>query len=1040
MIGKNKRIAILCGLSWMALAAPHAMAQNVESGDAGSDQSGGSGSAASSRSSSTTGPEIVVTGSRIARRDYNSASPIVTVGQEFLSNQAGGTFAIKLQQLPQVTPGANELAGSGQPTGRATIDLRGLGANRTLVLADGHRLQPSTSSVIVDLNTIPSGIVDNIEVITGGASASYGSDAIAGVVNLKLKNNFQGFEVTSQYNITELGDGREFSVDGLIGSNFADSRGNVVMGLSYLDRGEAYFNQRKFYQAAFAQGAPPWGSNLLPMGNFVPDAGNLPTQAAVNQVFAKYGYAPGTVAASNVLTFNNDASRSLVSQFGGYNFTGSFSDALVLSPFNNSLAYNLGTLQLLTAPTTRYNVFTSAHFDVSDAITVYAQGLYTSYHSVTNYGAGLQTQGTTAVVPADNIFIPTDLATLLASRADPNAPFAMQKLWTATGTSVTTYDNSVFQVLAGLRGKIGNSGWKWDIYGSHGETKINVTQTSGGASFSRIQSLLTSRSVVGPDGKLVNVPAFIPAGGGGSSMIPNPAYASATNDGGRSLVAPDGTIPCPAGLNMFGDTALTDSCSSFLQIHPTSVTNVRQTVVEATLNGNVFHLPAGPVQVALGADYRRNSYSYSPDPAGTDLVGSFPSQSVAGATTAKEVYGELLIPILRNTPGFNALDVDLGYRYSDYLSGGSSTYRGEVDWTVVPGVRLRGGYERAVRAPNVVEYFNPAVASPALLGSGGDPCNFDSPFRTGASAAQVRALCLAQGVPSTIIDTYKNTFSGTQAIQQGNPDLKPETADTYTAGAVLRPGFSSPVFNHLSLSVDYYRINLEKAISTLSADLVFQGCFNSNGGNPDYTQDNVYCQSILRNPASGTPDQTLTPYFNLGGIRTDGIDIQLDWGIPLDALGLRGNGAGRLDLNVIANRLLSFKVQSSEGAAYTDYVGTTGFMVSGYDFASNNGSHPKWKVNSSLTWSNDKASLGMRWYYVGPMQDIVGGPGLNGYSRFDLFGGFRVNDQYSLNLGVTNLFNVQPEKTFGGLPGNTDSGTYDVLGRRYFISLKLSFK
>ncbi len=1016
---KALRAGVMGGLSYIAMVASGAYAQDAAPQDADSASEGAG--------------EIIITGSRLARRDYSSPSPVVTVNEQFLESQAGGTFAVKLQQLPQVTPGANELVGSGQPTGRATIDLRGMGANRTLVLADGHRLQPSTSSVIVDLNTIPSGIVENVEVITGGASAVYGSDAIAGVVNLKLKNDFQGLELNVQNNITERGDGHEYGIDGLIGANLGDNRGNVVLGLSYLNRGSAYFNNRRFYREAFALGAPPWGSDLLPMGNFVPDATNLPTQAAVDQVFGQYGVAAGTVARSNVLTFNTDAGNTLVSQTGGINFNGTYDDSLILSPFNNSLAYNLGTLQMLTAPTERYNLFASGHYDVTDDITVYAQGFFTDYSSVTNYGAGLQTQGTTAVVPVDNAFIPADLSTLLASRPDPTAPFSMRKLWTATGTSVTTFDNSVYQLLAGLRGKIGDSGWKWDIYGSFGQTKIDVTQTSGGASFSRIQSLLTSRAAGG-----VNVPAFIPASGGGNSLVPNPAYASAVNDGGRSLVS-NGTTPCPEGLDLFGDTPLSESCKAFLQIHPTSVTRIKQTVVEASVTGDLFNLPAGAVQVAVGASYRRNSYSFSPDPAGSDLVGSFGSEGVAGATTAKEVYGEMLIPILSDTPGFQSLNVDLGYRYSDYLSGGVSTYKADLDWTLVRGVRLRGGYERAIRAPNVVEYFNPAVATAALLGGSGDPCNFDSTARTGANAAQVRDLCVAQGVPASIVDSYKSAFAGTQAVQQGNLALEPEEADTYTAGIVLRPAFSSPVLSNLQFSVDYYRIDLKKAISTLSADLVFARCFNETGDNPSYSASNQYCQSIQRNASSGAPDKTLTPYFNLGGIRTDGIDVQLDWAVPLESLGLPAS-AGRLDFNVVASYLMSFEVQASAGAPFVDYAGTTGFRVSGYDFASNNGSHPRWKTNSSLTWSNDTASLGMRWYYVGPMQDIVGGPGLGGYSRFDLFGGARITEKFSLNAGVTNLFDVQPLRTFGGLPGNTDSGTYDVLGRRYFVNLKLRFK
>lgn len=994
---------------------------------------GASGSTSASASDGQDVQAIVITGSRIVRRDYVADSPIVTVGQDYLQAQAGTTFAIKMQQLPQFTPGANELTGSGQPTGQATLDLRGLGANRTLVLADGRRLQPSTSAFVVDLNTIPSALIQNVEVITGGASAIYGSDAIAGVVNLKLRHDFSGVELSSQYNITQHGDGREVSVNGLIGANLPDNRGNVMVAASVLDRGLATFVDRDFYRRAFALGAAPWGSDLLPQGNFIPDGTNLPSQAAVNSVFAKYGVAPGTVAASNALSFNQDATNSVFSQYGGYNYQGPYNDDYVLSPASNSIAFNLGPLQYLDAPTRRYNFFTRGEYDITDSVTAYIQGMFTDSRSDTNYGAGLQTQGTTAVVPSDYAFIPGDLATLLASRPDPDAPFSMHKLWLATGTSVTRYDNSVYQVIAGLKGKIGK-GWSWDIYGSHGATKIDVTQVSGGASFSRIQSLITSRSVTDTStGDLVHVPEFIPSGSGADTMVPNPAYQSATNDGGRSFTAADGSVPCPGGLNLFSST-VSASCAAYLQIHPTNRTVLKQDIVEGTITGPILTLPAGQLQVAVGGNYRRDSYDYSPDPAATDLVGSFPAYPVSGATEVKEGYIEASIPILRDVPFAQSLTTDFAYRYSNYrVAGGVSTYKGSLDWTVTDAIRLRGGYQRAIRAPNVIELYNPEVPAAALLGQG-DPCNFDSALRQGANGTQIRALCLAQGVPASIIDSYKSTFAGTQAIQSGNLDLKPEKADTYTAGVVLTPKLMSPMFRKLSLSVDYYRIDLKQAISTISADIVFQRCFNVTGDNPSFDATNSYCQAILRNPSSGTPDSVKTPYFNLGGVRTSGLDIQFDWGFPLSAIGLP-DSAGSLGLNVVASRLLSFDVQASPDAPYVSYNGTIDYMGLG-----NNGAHPHWKTNTTLAYMLGRSALNLRWYYVGPMGDVFGGPGVGSYSRFDLSATTTVAHQIQIGAGVSNLFNVEPLETFGGLPGNTDSGTYDPLGRRFYLSVRVKFQ
>lgn len=977
-----------------------------------------------------TGSAIVVTGSRLVRRDYQSTSPIVTVGEEFLDAQAGSTIAIKLQQMPQFTPGANELTGSGQPTGRATVDLRGLGANRTLVLADGRRLQPSTSQVVIDLNTIPSALVENVEVITGGASAVYGSDAVAGVVNLKLRNDFEGLELSGQYNITELGDGQEFLVEGLFGADIGD-RGNVVFGASYLDRGLARFDNRRFYRNAFALGAPPWGSDLLPEGNFIPDAGNAPAQAVVDAVFAQYGVAAGSVAASNVLSFN--ANNSLFSQFGGFNYQGALNHQYVLSPFSNAIAFNLGTLQYLTAPTERISVFGKGEYEIADGIELYGQAIFTTYNSVTNYGAGLQTQGTTAVVPVDNAFIPADLATLLASRPDATAPFSMRKLWLQTGTSVTEYDNQVLQVLGGLRGSFGSSGnWRWDVYGSHGETAIRQTNTSGGASFSRIQSLLTSRSVADINGQLTNIPAYIPSGNGSNSFIPNPAYATAVNDGGRSFLGPDGLAPCPNGLNIFSSAPLDPSCADFLQIHPTRVTDLAQDVIEGTVQGDLFELPAGAVSALVGASWRRNTYDYMPGPGATDLVGSFPAYAVEGRTSSKELFAEAVVPIVRDIPFLQSVELSVAYRYADYnLAKSEHNWKADLNWEVTDFLRLRGGFQRASRAPNVTELFNPAIPAPALLGAE-DPCNFDSQVRQGPNGAAIRSLCLAQGVPAAIIDTYKTTFAGVQAVQRGNPGLASETADTYTIGTVIEPRLGG-AFDGISLSVDYYNISLKDAISTTSGDIVFQRCFNQTGDNPAFDPANSDCRRIVRNSSFGTPDQVETPFFNLGGVKTSGIDMSLLWRLGLDSVGL--TNAGSVTLNSIVNYLLAFDVQSAPGAAFVGYNGTIGYGALG-----NNGAFPDVKANTSLTWSLDDKTAGLRWYYVGPMNYVGGGgAGTTSYSRFDLFGGFNLTEAISLTAGVTNLFDVQPEVTMGGLPGNTDSGTYDPLGRRYFIAAKARF-
>lgn len=1021
-----RRILALAGLATLCISSPAAFSQ------------------AAAPSGDEELEAVAITGSRIVRRDYEATSPIVTIDTERLEETAGGTFGIKLQQLPQVTPGANEMIGSGAPTGRASIDLRGLGPNRTLVLLDGRRLQPSQSNLVVDLNSIPQAMIENIEVISGGASAAYGADAVAGVVNLRLKQHFQGVEVSGRYNIAEQGDAQEYVADILFGSDFADGRGNVVAGLGYLDRGKAYFTKRKFYTDAFPLGASPWGSSQLPEGTYIPGT-NAPSPAAWNSLFAGYGATslPAGVGPGSVLGFNPDG--SLFTRTAGVNWQGTNDDYSVLSPVSNSVAYNLGNYQIMTAPTERYTVFSRGRFDFTDHLTGFAQVMISKYDAVTNYGAGLQTQRTTAVVPVDNFFIPDDLATLLASRANPNAPFNMEKLWTSTGTSVLVYGNHIQQFTAGLEGKLGDTGWGWDVSGSTGSSDLYTYQRSGGASFSRIQALLNSRSVVGTNGQLVNVPQYLVSGTGGvaagDTYIPNPAYATATNDGGRSLPGYLGSpAPCPEGLNMFGITQLSESCSQFLQIHPKSYTSLKQNIVEANVQGDLFALPAGALQAAAGVSYRDIDFVSSPSPENEDLVGSFGTNAAAGYDSVKEVYAELLVPVLRDLPLVKSLDIGLGYRYSDYRSGGGvNTYKVDGDWKLIDTFRLRGGLQRAIRAPNVTELYAPASIGIATLGRQ-DPCNANSPERSGSNAAAYRALCLAQGVPATIVDSFNNSFSSLQTITGGNAALKPEKADTVTVGAVWSPQFSAPLFERVSLSVDYYNIKMKDTIGTTQGSLIFQGCFDPTT-NPGLSNSNEFCQAIVRTPSTGNADQVRTPTFNLGGLKASGIDFQFDWGFGLGAVGL-SDDAGRLSLNLVASRTLNFQTQANALSTWSrDYTGTYGYNLS---FA-NNGARPAWKGNANVGWSLGVWNASLNWYYVGKMTDLTVGPAwdpvnnMPSYSRFDLSGGWQATERLRLSAGITNLFDKLPIATSGGIPGNTDSGTYDTLGRRYFAGFNLKF-
>ena len=413
----------------------------------------------------------------------------------------------------------------------------------------------------------------------------------------------------------------------------------------------------------------------------------------------------------------------------------------------------------------------------------------------------------------------------------------------------------------------------------------------------------------------------------------------------------------------------------------------------------------------------------------------------------KEVYGELLVPILANTRFFRSLNLDLGYRYSNYnISGGVSTYKADLDWTPVEPITFRGGYSRAIRAPSVGDLFTSGAQSSVSLGTlgpvgNGDPCDIRSGYRAAgyAGAAQVRTLCLAQGVPSNLIDTYLNTVTQTQTLTAGNTALKPETADTYSIGAVFNARSAGALFHRFTLSVDYYNIKVRDAIGVITAPLSVSRCFNADGSNPTYDPANYFCQLLSRLPNSGVIGNVFTPRLNLGGYRTSGVDIAANWPIGLADIGIAKGGTVTLSSDV--SYLRSFQIQTLPGAAFLEYAGT--IANTQVDLFSS--ARPRWKSSSAVRYSDSKFDAGLRWRYIGPMDNANNVGVANAtlaptasVSYFDIDGGVKVGSRFELRGGITNLLDRQPPITFAVPVGNYnyDLNTYDLIGRRLFIAFK----
>lgn len=739
---------------------------------------------------------------------------------------------------------------------------------------------------------------------------------------------------------------------------------------------------------------------------------NRPTLAAVNSIFVgKYGVAPltgsggfytGQIGFNTVdTTVFNNVGTSPVS-----NFKDGETDRYYYNMSKTQLNFGWpdGNVQNNNE---RYALFGRVDYEITDKISYFAQATMTSFEStgVTNPTLASNVYGLT--VPVTNPFMPQDFAYILASRPDPTADFQFYKAFDMAGPRYQRYAYDVWQILTGLDGDVGYKDWTWEAYVSVSQAKFENGQ-SGGISRSAVTKLLYSPT------------------------------------GDRDI--------CEGGFNPFGDRIPAQQCLDYIKRTSLNTNELKQRMAEVTVQGGLFELPAGEVRFAVGADYRYNAFDFRPDgqfnmPDGTsDILGYSVLKPSGGDVSTNEIYAELLIPVLRDLPMVKELNLDLGYRYSDYSSvGGVSAYKADMDWQLVDFLRLRGGYNRAVRAPSVGELYSPVstgsvgIGSPSATNTNGDPCDIRSSFRKGPDKDKVVALCLAQGVPPALIADYQLGTAQVFALTGGNPDLKEETADTYSFGAVVQSQLTSPWLSGLSASIDWYRIKITDAVGTLGVANAIRYCFNDGGNNPTFDANNYYCKLMERNPSSGVPINPRQPLLNLGTFDVQGIDLQTDWRLRLDEVGLSDPGV--FSISTALSYLSSFKIQALPGAPTYDYAGTWGTAIE----SAAGVAHPEWKANTSFNYSRGDWSIGLRWRHISAMENSarVTSPtstsrGVDAYDAFDLNARASLPYDVNVRLSVTNLFNKEPPQA-GDVPGSFDAQNYDVLGRYYTFALSKKF-
>lgn len=960
--------------------------------------------------------EIVVTGSLITRRDSTSSSPISTVNADMLSATGQPSLDKVIGQLPQFSAaqGAAEVGDSqvtiGFAGGQSYSDLRGLGPNRSLVLLDGRRLMSSAPDGAIDLNTIPSSLIGSVEVITGGASATYGSDAVAGVVNFKLRNDLDGLELAAKKGITGRGDGGTLGLSAAFGSHFADNRGKFLFAFEYADRNTVAGADRPFFANIRQLARPPEG--IIGAGNY---GGGAPTIAAVNAVLAGYsGTTPiaGSGTYSGAIGVNGDG--TIFSDLAGTNCVQNYRGlpgnivGLNISANCRQVQVALGQYFAVQVPLQRYNAFARVEYELNDDITAYSQFSFLNSEALSQSGPTSTKPSSPLLVPQNNPFVLANpgLQQILSSISPaPTGNIIVTKLLSSLGNRSETFKYNVWQAVLGFKGSIPGTSLDWNLYGSYGKSQY-VNTMYGDASLAAVTTVLNGTANY--------------RGSAGNCI----GYA----------------------WNPLGLAALSPGCLEYVGRVNSSTNDQTQKIVEGTIQGPLFALPAGDLSFAIGADYRATQFNYVPDSTlrTNDSIGYGLVSTASGKQSVSEVFGELLIPILKDTPFFQELSADLGYRYSKYsLFGGQSTYKADLSWRPIDPVFVRGSYSVAIRAPSLGNLFGPTSVAFLPIGTGpnaGDPCAVGSVYRTGANSSQVQALCLAQGVPSAIFPTYTYGVTSVPGQDGSNPSLTPERATTYSFGAVLTPHFGSRLFERVSFSVDYYNIRIKGAIGSLLLTDILPRCFNSDGiSNTGYSVNNAYCSRIARDPLTGQISLGQQGLFNFATYTVAGIDTQFNWRFGLDAIGMSPQ-AGSVELNSVASYLKDYTVAGLLGSPTRNYAGSAGFGGVGGGI-----SHPRWKVNTSLTYRNGGFNTTLIWRHISSMvhSDLLANPasttpGVAAYNYLDLNAQFEVGKRFTLGFGVSNLTDKAPP-FISASPLTTDAATYDVIGRSFYASLKAKF-
>lgn len=928
--------------------------------------------------------EVVITGSRLIRRDLNAASPVVVISGAQIRTAGNVTIEETLNEMPQLSSDNTSSVNSGGGSGILTADLRGLDAVRTLVLVNGRRFAPADARGLTDLSSIPDALVERVEVMTGGASAVYGSDAIAGAINFRLKDDFEGLEFGYHLGETDKQDATTQKFDLTIGGNFDDDRGNAAVSVSYTDRGDIFFADRDYSAISLFEsggGLVPGGSSNLPGTRLTLSSAQLASLSGLS--FDPATACPGTI--------------------GGVRF----GDQGAVVPYCDPQdRFNFAPLNYLLRPLERVQISALSHYDINDNVTAYSELFFmenrNEWQQAPNAG-GLQTSG----APRGEFHIP-DFATnpvlfdatrqFLTSNpaifdADGDGTAIIQgtgRRSVETGPRNYKYDRTSYNATVGLKGDFEAAGKNWNY-----------------DTFFQYQRAKTDEDIAG---QLSQLRLSL-----GSAVVVDPTAPG----GARCVNEFVGCVP----VNFLGFDSVSPAAAAFISPNH-GVTNVlERQVYGGFISGELFELPAGPIAVGIGFEERQDKYSFRPDTAAQGGEFGDPQPPIEAGIDLTEFFAEARIPILEGAEFADYLGLELAVRSSDYSTVGRvSTWKAGLEWAPTDWVRFRTMYNQAIRSPNLGELFSTVGIG---FTAGDDLCDFN--FNPSAAAQQE---CVLQGINPVDIATFTHLGVGYGIRSGGNPNLKEEEAETFTIGAV----FSPPFLEGLNITVDYYDIEITNAVNQLSAQEVVNNCFRAD--NLDHNSET--CQAINRF-GNGQIDFVDARSLNVASISATGLDFQADYSFDLgDSMAFFGPAT--LDLALIASWAFENEKIAEPGQPGLDCLGIFGGSCSGF----NNFIQPDTKYVLNTAYNTGDFSGRFQWrsissvsLFPGAANPIKSGSAVNYLDlNFDYTFG---DDRYTVFFGIDNLTDEEPPIFGFSIAGdaNVDISLYDVLGRRYFTGIRV---